>query len=145
MTGARATPRFEIVRKVVRVGVALAMAAVGTLHFVDPAPFVRIVPAALPAPELLVYLSGACEIAFGLLLLVPRVRKLASFGLVALFVAVFPANINMALHHIQLSPGGTMPIWAMWARLPFQLVFIALAIWVGRDGAARSGRPSTAG
>ena len=61
-----------------------------------------------------------------------RTRKLASFGLVALFVAVFPANLNMAFNGIQLDPENPLPVWAMWARLPFQFVFIAAAIYVGR-------------
>lgn len=116
-----------------RVLVAAAMVAVGVLHFANPAPFVRIVPDALPAPEFLVYLSGGFEVAGGLGLLWSKTRHWASWGLIALYLAVFPANINMAINEIQLEPGGSMPVWAMWARLPFQLLFIAAAWWVGRD------------
>ena len=55
-------------------------------------------------------------------------RRFAAWGLIAsLFVAVFPANVNMALHHQQLTPEGTLPAWALWARLPFQALFIAWA------------------
>ncbi|MCC6525816.1 MAG: hypothetical protein IT373_24425 [Polyangiaceae bacterium] len=110
---------------------AAAMVAVGVLHFVNPTPFVRIVPAVLPAPLVLVYLSGACEIAGGLGLLWARTRTLASWGLVALYVAVFPANVNMAVNRIAL---GDEPLSdaAAWGRLPVQLLLIAWAYWVGR-------------
>ena len=118
------------VKLIVRLIAAAAMVGVGILHFVNPDPFVRIVPAALPAPLLLVYVSGVCEILGGLGLLVPKVRLYAAWGLIALYVAVFPANINMAIHHIQLNPEHSMPEWISWARLPFQVLFIALAYWL---------------
>lgn len=111
---------------------AVLMIGIGADHFVNPEPFVRIVPAFLPAPLLLVYVSGAFEIAGGAGLLFERTRRFAALGLCALYVAVFPANINMAIHEIQLSPGGAMPVWMMWARLPLQAVFIAWAYAAGR-------------
>lgn len=132
-----------MLRAVVRIVVAAAMVAVGVAHLIWPEPFVRIVPDWLPAAGLLVAVSGVCEIAGGVGLLIPRTRRLASFGLVALYIAVFPANIHMAVHDIQLSPGGSMPNWAMWARLPLQLVFIAAALWVGRDGTPASDEAAT--
>lgn len=119
-------------RKVVRLLVCVAMVAVGVLHFVNPGPFVLIVPKALPEPLLLVYVSGVFEILLGVGLLPKKTRRLASYGLCALFVAVFPANVNMAIHEIQLNPTSPMPVWAMWARLPFQIAFIVVALWVGR-------------
>lgn len=96
----------------------------GIFHFVRPRPFVRIVPPGLPAPEALVYLSGAAEIGLGLLLLPRRTRRPAAWGLVALLVAVFPANVYMALQ-----PGGGIgvPQWALWARLPLQVPLIGWA------------------
>jgi uncharacterized membrane protein len=119
-------------RRVTRVVIALAMIWVGVLHFVKPAGFVKIVPKFLPAPLLLVLVSGFFEVLGGVGLLIPRVRKWASWGLVALYVAVFPANVNMALNHLDLD-GKVVPDWALWLRLPFQLVFIGLALWVGRE------------
>ncbi len=124
---------MKLFKPVLRAAIAVAMIAVGVAHFVNPEPFVRIVPSILPAPRMLVFISGAFEIAGGLGLLWPHTRRLASWGLVALFVAVFPANINMAINEIQLQPGDTMPVWAMWMRLPFQALFIAGAWWVGKD------------
>lgn len=111
---------------------AIGMVAIGVAHFVNPEPFVRIVPAALPEPLLLVHVSGAFEILGGLGLLHERTRRPAALGLVALFVAVFPANVNMAVHGIQLDPADPMPAWVAWARLPFQALFIAWALWLGR-------------
>lgn len=110
------------------------MVSVGVLHFTDPEPFVRIVPAFLPAKLELVWISGAAEILLGVGLLPKLTRRWASLGLVALFVAVFPANINMAVHEVQLNPESPIPVWAMWARLPFQLLFIGAALFVGKDG-----------
>ena len=110
----------------------LAMIAIGVSHFADPAPFVRIVPDALPWPLALVYISGFFEICGGVGLLHPRTRRAAAWGLVALYIAVFPANINMAINEIQLSPDGDLPVWAMWARLPLQAVFIGIAYWFTR-------------
>jgi uncharacterized membrane protein len=130
---AEPTPGVERARRIVRIVLAIAMVAVGITHFTSPAGFVRIVPAWLPAPLLLVHISGLIEILLGATL-IPRVtRRLASYGLVALYVAVFPANINMAVNQIQLDPASPIPVWAMWARLPLQLVLIAIALWVGRD------------
>lgn len=105
------------------------MIGVGVLHFTREPFFTRIVPAWLPAPRLLVYVSGLFEVALGVGLLVPRTRKLCGLGLVALYIAVFPANVNMALHP---ELGGTVPPWALWVRLPLQLVLIGLAYWASR-------------
>jgi uncharacterized membrane protein len=110
------------------------MMIVGALHFASPDGFVRIVPAFLPAPLMLVYVSGFFEILGGVGLLVPRARRAASLGLVALYVAVFPANVNMALHHISLDGVRQLPTAALWLRLPLQAVIIAWALWVGRVG-----------
>jgi uncharacterized membrane protein len=109
------------------------MVGIGLTHFVAPAGFVAIVPSWLPAPYALVMISGFFEVLGGVGVLVPRVRRAASYGLVALYVAVFPANVNMAVHDIQ--PDGIhVPAALLWARLPLQIVFIALALWVGREG-----------
>ncbi len=118
------------VKLIVRLMAAAAMVVVGILHFVNPEPFVRIVPAVLPEPLMLVYVSGVCEVLGGLGLLIPKVRLYAAWGLIALYVAVFPANLNMAINHIQLNPDHPAPEWIPWARLPFQVLFIALAYWL---------------
>ena len=114
---------------------AAAMVAVGALHFATPGWFVSIVPAWLPAPRALVLVSGFFEVLGGVGLLVARVRRAASIGLVALYVAVFPANVNMLVDP-RASHG--IAAWLLWARLPLQVVFIAWALYAGRDPAARS-------
>jgi uncharacterized membrane protein len=100
----------------------------GIMHFVIPRVYRRIVPPYLPAPTAIVYASGVAEIAGGAGLLHPASRRWAGWWLIATLVAVFPANLHMALHPEQFSavPGGRP---ALWARLPLQAVFIA---WVAR-------------
>lgn len=103
------------------------MIAAGLLHLVRPEKFVQIVPDYLPAHRVLVLTSGIFEMLGGLGLLVPRVRKLSAWGLAALFVAVFPANVNMAVNKILIDN----PL-ILWGRLPFQIVLIAWAYWYTR-------------
>lgn len=111
----------------------IAMIAVGVLHFVTPTPFERIVPPWLPAARALVFLSGAAEIALGAGVIVERTRRWAALGLVALYIAVFPANIYMAQHHVSLVAGEPPPpTWALYARLPLQALMIANALWLAR-------------
>ena len=105
------------------------MVVIGALHFLDEEFFVRIVPKALPYPRVLVGISGVCEIGLGIALLIPKTRKLAGYGLIALYLAVFPANINMVVHP---ELGGDVPLWALWVRLPLQFVLIAWAWWASR-------------
>lgn len=120
-----------------------AMVAIGITHFTSPSGFVKIVPAFLPAPLALVYISGFFEIAGGVGLLFERTRRMAGYGLIALYVAVFPANINMAANEIQPADGHISPA-LMWLRLPFQVAFIALAWWLARGEPGATGRtPST--
>ncbi len=111
---------------------AAFMTLAGINHFVSPAVYVGMMPAVLPAPLALVYISGVAEIAGGLGLLHPRTRKLAAWGLIALLVAVLPANINMAVNHLPLGER-PVPLWALYARLPLQLVLIAWAYWFTRE------------
>jgi len=119
-------PPLKLAALVLLAGV---MIAIGVLHFVRPKPFVRIVPKFLPAPLTLVYVSGFFEILGGVGLLIPDTRAWAAWGLVALYVAVFPANIYMLTNNISLNPNKPIPRWALWLRLPFQFLFIAWAYW----------------
>jgi uncharacterized membrane protein len=107
------------------------MVAAGVNHFISPDAYVAMVPSVLPAPRALVYVSGIAEIAGGLGLILPATRRLAAWGLIALFVAVFPANINMAVNDLPLG-SRAVPAWALWGRLPLQLVLIAWAFWYTR-------------
>lgn len=115
-------------KELLRVILAVCIIVAGILHFAVPEPFIRIVPDFLPSPAALVYISGVFEILGGIGLLTPPVSQLAAWGLLALFIAVFPANINMAVNHIHIDgiPDGN---WFQAIRLPFQAVLIAWAYW----------------
>jgi uncharacterized membrane protein len=116
-----------------RIALGIVMIGIGTLHFLSPDGFVRIVPKELPSALMLVYVSGFFEILGGVGLFLPRARRAASIGLVLLYVAVFPANLNMAVRDVQ-PMGFHIPELLLWLRLPFQALFIGWAIWVGGAG-----------
>ena len=99
---------------------------VGIDHFLRPGWYAQIVPPMLPYKFELVYISGIFEILFGGLLLIPSMRYFAGWGLILLLIAVYPANIYLALTNGAAM--GTTPLIA-WGRLPFQFVFIGLAYW----------------
>ena len=100
----------------------------GTLHFLRPRPYEAIVPPYVPRPREVVAVSGAAEIAGGVSALSPRRRTFTRWWLTALLVAVFPANVHMALHPDRIR-GLSIPRWLLWARLPLQPVLVA---WVWR-------------
>jgi uncharacterized membrane protein len=122
---------MSLVKRIFSVLLTLAMVLAGVSHFTMPATYVAIVPDYLPAPLALVYISGVAEILLGLALQIPGLRRLAGFGLIALFIAVLPANINQAVHNLQ-PPGLEMSPTMVWVRLPMQLLFIAWAFWMTR-------------
>jgi uncharacterized membrane protein len=106
-----------------RILLALLMMFAGFMHFKSPGAFERIVPDYLPCHRQLVYISGFFEILGGLGLLIAPVQRAAAWGLIALYIAVFPANLNMALNGIPFSGTEPQP-WITWARLPLQAVLI---------------------
>lgn len=114
-----------------RVMLAICIIVVGITHFAMPDPFVKIVPDYFPYHLALVYISGFFEILGGIGLLVPPVSQAAAWGLLILFIAVFPANINMAVNAIDL-PNIPDSDALRWGRLPFQAVLIAWAWWYTR-------------
>ena len=114
-------------RRIALTVLAVFFIAAGINHFLHPAFYVRIVPPWLPVHALLVQISGGCEILGGIGLLVPRLRKYAAIGLIALLIAVFPANVQMAQHPEMYADIGGAPLFYM--RLPLQIVIIALVWW----------------
>jgi uncharacterized membrane protein len=110
---------------------AAFFALAGAMHFVVPRAYAAIVPAALPRKREIVAISGLAEIAGAAAVLSPRTRRLGRWWLLALLVAVFPANVNMAVRPEQV-PGldlDRIPRWALWARLPLQPLCM---LWVWR-------------
>lgn len=110
----------------------LLFIAAGINHFWHPDFYVDIMPPYLPWHRELVFISGGFEIALGTLLLTSRFQVLAAWGLMALLIAVFPANLHMALNPAEYP---NIPQWALWLRLPLQGLFIAWAWWYTRPAA----------
>jgi uncharacterized membrane protein len=104
----------------------------GVNHFVAPRMYMSIMPDYLPRPRLLVLLSGVAEVIGGLLALFSQTQRLARGSLTALLIAVFPANLHMAVHAEQFAK---IPAWLLWARLPLQGVLIGWVWWAtGQSG-----------
>ena len=95
----------------------------GIMHFVIPESYMKIMPGFLPFPRALVLISGALEIAGGLGLLLERTRRVAAFGLVALLLAVWPANVQMLLNAREHDAAGWIQL-LLWMRLPLQIPLI---------------------
>lgn len=137
MDATPATPsdarRFEPGLRYLLVGL---MTAVGVLHFATPQPFVELMPRLFPesARLPLVLVSGAFEIGLGVGLLPRATRRAAAFGLMALYVAVFPANLRMAMEPEAFHVSAALA----YARLPFQLLFLAWAYRYARSGAPQA-------
>lgn len=111
---------------------ALTYMYVGFDHLSNPEFYVRIIPPDLPLPEILNVVSGLAEIVLGVFLLDPRTRPFAAWGIIALLIAVFPANVYMATANVGAGGPGTGAGMINWARLPFQLLFAAWAWWYTR-------------
>jgi uncharacterized membrane protein len=121
---------------------AAAYALAGFNHLVNPAFYVAIIPPGLPAPEWLNLLSGLAEIVLGVALLEPRTRVFAAWGIIALLIAVFPANLYVATQNLgppDAAPGTGNAALNL-ARLPMQLLFVLWAWWYTRPDGARAGQ-----
>ena len=107
---------------------------VGIRHFTEPNWFLHIIPPFLAFIGLeLVYISGFFEILFGLMLIIPKTRQLASFGLILLLIAVYPANLYLAFYENPQQLIGISAFAASWIRLPIQFIFLGLAYWHSKD------------
>ena len=115
-------------QRIALAGASLLYLTSGTLHFLKTAAFLKIMPPYVSWPVAMIYVSGAAEIAGGIGLQIPKLRRSAAWGLVALLIAVFPANIYMALANIQVTTT-PVPSELLWARLPLQVVLIWWLLW----------------
>ena len=126
-------------KRVALLGLAVFFVVAGANHFLNPDFYVGIMPAWLPAHRMLVWISGGLEVIGGLCVLTPSVRGAAGWGLVLLLLAIFPANVHMALHPELYA---NIPPAALYLRLPVQGLFMVWAFWATRpDGP--SSPPST--
>ena len=108
--------------------------AAGTLHFLKPQPYLKIMPPYIPWHLPMVLITGTFEILGGVGLLVPLARRNAAWGLIALLIAVFPANIYMATNPIEAGAASIAPV-LRWGRLPLQLLLVWWLLWCTRPRA----------
>jgi uncharacterized membrane protein len=112
-----------------RVGVAVMLCFTAVAHFNDMrADLVRMVPPGVPNPELMVTLTGICEVLGGIGLLVTRTRRVAAALLIVFLIAVLPANIHAARGGLTIGGATATPLWP---RVALQLLFIGLVWWTG--------------
>lgn len=118
---------------------AATFTSAGALHFIRPRSYEAIMPPYVPRHREAVLVSGAAEIVGGLAVLPSATRGFARWWVLALLVAVFPANLHMALNPEQVAkrgvPADRIPSWLLWARLPVQVLFM---IWAWRATDQRS-------
>lgn len=140
---ALALRRRASTRRAALIGMAVAMAFAGVTHLLMPTPFVQHLPVWVPLREELVLLTGLVEIGLGAALLLRQpLRRLAGIALAGYLVAVFPSNVYVAVAQVEVDgqPDGAYP----WLRLPFQLLFIAWALWSTRDVTSSAAAPRAA-
>lgn len=124
--------RLSTAQKIAVVIAAVFFIFAGTLHFLKPEPYLRIMPPYIPWHVAMVRISGAFEILGGLGLLLPQTRRAAAWGLVLLLIAVFPANLYMATNSIETGGASIAPVFR-WGRLPSQLLLIWWVLWCTRS------------
>jgi uncharacterized membrane protein len=92
----------------------------GLNHFLHPEFYLKMLEGFLPYPEGLNIISGAAEMLLGIGVMIPATRKLSAWGIILLLLAIFPANINMAIHHNEWNFSAFM----LYVRLPIQFLLI---------------------
>ena len=117
-------------RTAIRGVLGISFALVGVLHFTHSQVFLSIMPPYLPWHLELVYLSGIFEIVGGMGLLFPATRTIARWGLIALLIAVYPANIHMLVNEVYIE-GMLQQKWVLWARMPLQFLMAFGVYWSG--------------
>ena len=142
------TPRMSTPKRILLWLMAAFYTFAGYNHLMNPDFYLAIMPPGLPNPEWLNVISGLCEIVLGVYLLEPRTRVFAAWGIIALLIAVFPANVYQALENVGPGGPGTGPGAVSFVRLPFQALFLVWAWWYTRpevEVAEERDRESAAG
>ncbi len=112
---------------------AAVLTATGVMHFVSPGSYDGLIPPILPSPRAWIYGSGIAEIACAAAVAIPATRRGGGLAAAALFVAVFPGNLYLAIEP------GEVPRWAALARLPLQIPLVLWALQVARAARTRGG------
>jgi len=121
---------MSIIKVILKYLLAFGFVLAGINHFINADFYLKMMPPYLPSHLFLIYLSGVFEVALGILLLIPKFTRLAAWGLIALLIAVFPANIYMAMNAEIFSEFSRT---ALYVRLPLQIILIAWAFWFTRS------------
>lgn len=124
---------MSVSKRVLLYPMAIFYIIAGLNHFRDPAFYMPMMPPYLPWHAELVFFSGIAEVLCGIGLLIPQTRHIAAWATIALLIAVFPANLHIALYNVPLG-GRSAGYGALnWVRLPFQFLLIAWAWWYTGD------------
>lgn len=121
---------LHIWKTIARFTMGILFILASTLHFTASETELKIIPSFLPLRQEVLYITGVLEFLGGVGLFVPnrKVQRASAWGLVALLIGVFPANVYQAVAGIKLGGFMNSPIY-LWGRLPFQAVFIGWALW----------------
>ena len=119
---------------------AAGFVGAGANHFLNPGFYRPLVPPPLPAPGFWNALAGVAEIAGGVGLLIPKLRRPAAWGLTAMLVGFLWVHVEMLANPGRTAAGRAAPAWLLWGRLPVQGVLIAWTLWVGRTDPGGAGR-----
>lgn len=123
---------LESFKNCARIGTGITFIFAGVSHFIIPETFMKLMPPFIPAPLLMVYVSGVFEMLGGIGLIVSKTKRWASYGLILLLLAVYPANIYVAWENVQL--GGFMNNSAyQWLRVVMQIPLIIWVWWTARE------------
>ncbi|MGK0290413.1 MAG: putative membrane protein [bacterium] len=120
------------IKMVLRVLLGALFILGGIAHFTKTQVYLNIMPSYIPWHLAMVYISGVIEIILGIAVMIPQFKKLAGYGLIGLLIAIFPANINMAINNISFGDAPASPAF-LWGRLPIQLLLIVWAYWVTKE------------
>ena len=115
---------------------AAGFVGTGANHFINPGFYLPLIPPPLPAPGFWNALAGAAEVAGGVGLLIPKLRRPAAWGLTAMLVGFLWVHVEMLANPGRTAAGRAAPAWLLWGRLPLQGVLIAGTLWAGRASPA---------
>ena len=115
-----------------RVAAGLAFILASIPHFTSPERYLPMMPPFVPAPEAMIVVSGVAELIGGVGMLIPRTARIASWWLALLLLAIFPANVYVAIRGVNAAGLPSSP-WYTWSRLPFQALFVWWVLYAGRE------------